>query len=258
MSMRLNERDYAVLLALGTTRYIPARGLDWLFVAERARPKDARRARYPHRWVYERMGQLTEAGYVRPLECEGERVYALRRAGAAALHAHWGTPLNSLTTTDGEIGLDKLAHAVAIGRFYAALRAQVERSSGPELHGWAIDARIEPRDGIVPDAAFHLVDEQREQATPYLLEIDRGGRSLATWEPKAQTYASWLRAGELVLLIVAPSRGRLANIAGIVATETGSTDRVRYALEEAITPEAIGQGWYAVREDDTLTACLIR
>lgn len=249
MNEHLTETDYAVLHAIGVARYLTARHLDWLFTAHRTRARDERRAQYPHRAIYERLARLSEGGYTRALTHERERVYLLRRAGAKALGAAWGEDvLAQLTVTEGAFTLDKLSHAVAIGACYAALRAAVERlihqgAEGFSLNAWEIDARIEPRDGVIPDARFRL------NGMPYLLEVDRGGRNLGTWDPKAAVYGRWLRADpRLHLLVVAPSHTRLGNIAAIIADETDTPERVRYALDEAITPETIRTDWYALNE----------
>ncbi len=257
MTTHLRERDYDLLHAIGLARFLSAWSLDWLFCAEHADPKDARRARYPDEWVYRRMRQLDQAGYARALDVQGERVYALTSRGAVLLQDRWNIDQADVTVTDSEPGADKLAHAIAVGRFYAALRAALaDRLPRIHLRAWQIDARLEARDGIKPDATFRLTDSRNSPALRFALEVDRGGRNLDTWKPKAETYAAWLRADpNLTLLIVAPTRRRMVNIADEVFKLTGPTEQVRYAEAKDISPEEIAGAWYWVNAEYELTAC---
>jgi hypothetical protein len=185
--------------------------------------------------------------------------YALSRAGAELLACQWGRPLDELwfyeRATRAAAGLE---HSLAIGAFYAALRAELA-FRGRQFTGWAGDhvlcsdydtvavASVSHPLPIIPDATFAL-DGQR-----YFVEVDRGTTRIEQWRKKALAYDAYGRHPQLEarygvtrhsVLVVAPSGQRLEAIARVVAdVHQGVAANYRFLAEERVNPLTIRRRW---------------
>jgi hypothetical protein len=158
--------------------------------------------------------------------------------------------------------IQNLDHAVAIGRLYAALRAELEHR-GRGLLGWQGDHLL-ARDAydrvsvggvreplpILPDATFVLENAR------YFVEIDRGTRPLRSWADKVRAYEAYrnspllqarYRIAQFTTLIVAPTQTRLLRIAEEVARITRQAEPAyRFLRAEHIHPTTIRRGWQRI------------
>jgi Replication-relaxation len=270
----ITARDVAILQSLADVRFLTVQHLQWLHWNERWRVAEraAREAGVPNRRpkkTYERVARLTQRGLIVSLRRSVDRattVYrklphclSLTRAGAELLACHQGRSLDLIwyyeRATRSAAGLE---HNLAIGGFYAALRAELEYR-GRTLDNWAGDhylstdydsvavASIGHPLPIIPDATFTL-DGQR-----YFVEIDRGTTRIEQWRKKALAYDAYGRDPRLTarygvtrctILVVAPSGLRLDAIARMVAgVHQGVAANYRFLIEERVHPFSIRRRW---------------
>ncbi|MEI7642688.1 MAG: replication-relaxation family protein [Chloroflexales bacterium] len=270
----ITARDVAILASLADVRYLTVAHLQWLHWAERWREAaraaraDEPTSRRPKK-AYERAAGLTTRGLVVTIRRSVDRattVYrrlpdclSLTRAGAELLACHYGLALDELWYYERATrAAAMLEHSLAIGAFYAALRAELEYR-GRALTGWAGDhvlctdydsvavAGVGHPLPIIPDATFAL-DGQR-----YFVEIDRGTTRIEQWRKKALAYDAYGRDPRLharygvqtcTILVVAPVGPRLEAIARTVASvHQGLAPSYRFLSEERVHPLRIRRRW---------------
>lgn len=270
----ITARDIAILESLVAVRYLTVQHLQWLHWNERWREQEraARAAGLPNRRpkrAYARVAGLVERGLLIPIRRSVDRattVYrrlphclSLTRLGAELLAAHHGRPLDDYwfyeRATRSAAGLE---HSLAIGAFYAALRAELVYR-GREIHSWVADhvlctdydsvtvASVGHPLPIIPDATFAL-DGQR-----HFVEIDRGTTRIEQWRKKALAYDAYGRdprlharygASACTILVVAPSGLRLEAITrSIAGVHQGVAANYRFLTEERIHPLSIRRRW---------------
>jgi Replication-relaxation len=303
--IRLQERDLDICVSLSIARYLSVLAIEWLHYNEwegkrkgetikggwRERYKaylDQRKADpsavyYPAPNIYHRLAAL-RAGpepLVRRVARSVERAslvfnrlpdaYALTEAGAALLCARRGFDLASLYYEDPRRrSIQNLEHSIAIGTFYAALRAALG-FSGQQFDGWRGDHLLAGRDperggsnydrvavpglreeqSVLPDATFALAGQR------YFVEIDMGTTNLRSWSEKVRAYEVYRRSPKLTaryttdsftVLVVAPSEVRLRRIAAEVlkATRQASTGYL-FLTEDRVHPTTIRPAWKVVQ-----------
>jgi hypothetical protein len=273
-----------MLRSLADARLLTAEALEWLhFPSWRTRyrrcieqqdaPNDARYQASSN--LYRRLRGL----------CDGHSIQRVSRAVAAASTMFYRVPdaygltaagVELLAAHDGvdaaaaiaprKRAIQNLDHAVAIGRFYAALRAELEYR-GRRLTEWQGDHRLarnaydriaiagvrEPLP-ILPDATF-VLDSIR-----YFVEIDRGTRPLRSWTDKVRAYAAYQQSALLAaryqvaqfcILIVAPTPVRLLRIAEEVATVMRQPPaEYLFLCAEYVHPTTIRRGWQRIATID--------
>jgi hypothetical protein len=270
----VTARDVAILASLAEVRFLTVQHLQWLHWPERWRAAEraARESGVPSRSpkkAYARAEGLAERGLVISIRRSVDRattVYrrlphclSLTRAGAELLACHQGRRLDDFwyyeRATRSAAGLE---HSLAIGGFYAALRAELEYR-GRSCSGWAGDhvlctdydsvavASVGHPLPIIPDATFTL-DAER-----YFVEIDRGTTRIEQWRKKALAYDAYGRDARLqerfavrrcTVLVVAPSGPRLQAIARMVAdVHQGVAANYRFLPEERVHPLSIRRRW---------------
>jgi len=270
----VTARDLAMLQSLTDVRFLSVQHLQWLHWQERWRAAErvAREAgkdnRSPKK-AYLRVAGLAAQGLLVALRRSVDRAttvyrrlphcYTLSRAGAELLACHQGVPLDDFwyyeRTTRAAAGLE---HSLAIGAFYAALRAELE-FRGRTLSGWAGDhvlctdydsvavASVNHPLPIIPDGTFVL------DGTRYFVEIDRGTTRIEQWRKKAWAYQAYGRDPRLearygvrscVVLVVAPSGARIGAIARTIAgVHSGVAANYRFLSEERVHPMSIRRRW---------------
>jgi hypothetical protein len=275
----LIARDVAILRSLADVRFLAVQHLQWLHwsdrwrVAERAAREAGVANRKPNR-AYERIGGLVSRGLLISLRRSVDRAIteyrklphclALTRAGAEFLACHEGRPLDAIwyyeRATRSAAGLE---HNLAIGAFYAALRAELEYR-GRALQHWLADqvlstdydsvavASVGHPLPIIPDATFSL-DGQR-----FFVEIDRGTTRIEQWRKKALAYDTYSRDPRLqmrygvrqfTILVVAPSGLRIEAIARMVASvHRGVPANYRFLTEERVHPFSIRRRWQRIAQ----------
>lgn len=270
----ITARDIAILQSLADVRFLTVQHLQWLHWTERWREHEraAREAGVANRRpkkAYERVAGLLRRGLVVSLHRSIDRattVYrklphclGLTRAGAELLACHQGRPFDAIwhyeRATRAAAGLE---HNLAIGGFYAALRAELEYR-GRQLQNWAGDhilstdydsvvvAGIGHPLPIIPDGTFVL------DGTRYFVEIDRGTTRIEQWRRKALAYDAYGRDPRLhrrygvarcTILVVAPSGLRIEAIARTVAgVHQGVAANYRFLVEERVHPFSIRRRW---------------
>jgi hypothetical protein len=191
--------------------------------------------------------------------------YGLTAAGAELLATQGGVDA-AASIAPRKRAIQNLDHAVAIGRLYAALRAELEYR-GLRLSAWQGDhhlarnaydriavAGLRGPLPILPDATFVLAD------TRSFVEIDRGTRPLHSWTDKVRAYAAYQQSALLAaryqvaqfrVLIVAPTPVRLMRIAEEVATITrqASVDYL-FLCAEYVHTTTIRRGWQRIATID--------
>lgn len=235
----LQERDLDMLRSLADARLLTAEALEWLHFAswrtryrrcmEQQRGSNATRYQASSN-LYRRLRGLRDGQYIqrvtrmvaaaRTMFYRVPDAYGLTAAGAELLAAH-GVMDAAASIASRKRAIQNLDHAIAIGRLYAALRAELEYR-GLRLTEWQGDHRLarnaydriaiagvrEPLP-ILPDATF-VLDSIR-----YFVEIDRGTRPLRSWADKVRAYATYQQSALLAaryhvaqfrVLIVAPTR----------------------------------------------------
>lgn len=270
----VTARDVAILASLADVRFLTVEHLQWLHWPERWRAGEqaAREANRPNRSpknAYARVAGLATHGLLVPIRRSVDRgvteyrqlpnCYALSRAGAELLACQWGRSLDDFWYFErvrrAAAGLE---HSLAIGAFYAALRAELE-FRGRGFTNWAGDhvlcadydtvavASVGHPLPVIPDATF-VLDGQR-----YFVEIDRGTTRIEQWRKKALAYDAYGRHPQMearygvthsTVLVVAPSGPRLEAIARLVAdVHQGVAANYRFLAEERVNPLTIRRRW---------------
>lgn len=277
--MRLQPRDVAMLHSLSCARYLTACALEWLhFDTWRVRYRALAEQQATDTYqassnLYHHMAGLQAAGLVARLGRTFESgtlsfrrqadAYALTSAGAELLADQRGCDIETLWYEEHrQKAIQNFEHRVAIGVFYAALRAELEYRH-LEISGWQGDHLLarnaydrvpiagqrEP-EPVLPDATFLLNNER------FFVEIDRGTRPLRSWQEKVRAYEAYqghhLLAARYAtdcfrVLIVAPTLSRVRRIAEEVVKVTRDVS-LRYLLmvEERVHPTMIRRGWLGV------------
>jgi len=273
----LTMRDLDILESLAQVRYLTIQHLQWLHWHERWRAyeraaRDAGTVNYRPKKAYERAAAMAERGLLLVIQRSADRavtVYhrlphclSLTQAGAELLACQRDLPFEELWFDERAArSAQTLEHSLAIGAFYAALRAEL-KYRGRQLHGWAGDhvlctdydsvtvASVGHPLPIIPDATFTLAD------TRYFVEIDRGTTRVEQWRKKALAYDAYGRDPRLqarfgvnrfVVLVVAPSPARTLTIARTVAAMHGGvTDTYRFLAEERVHPLSIRRRWQRI------------
>ena len=285
-SIVLQERDLAMLHSLAEARLLTAESLEWLHVAtwrtryrkcaELASDAGARAYKLNSN-LYRRLRGLCDRQYIRRItravdHAHGDYyrlpdAYMLTRRGAELLAERWGIEPEAIGVQPHHTGaIQNLDHTIAIGRLYAALRAELEYR-GHQLAHWQGDYILargaydripvvgvrEPLP-ILPDATFLL------NTIRYFVEIDRGTRPLRSWADKIRAYEAYQRSPMLAaryqtdqfrVLIVAPAPTRLTRIAEQIA-HTTRQGRAGYLLLHAdhVHPTTIRRGWQRIASVD--------
>jgi len=270
----VTARDVAILQSLADVRFLAVQHLQWLHWGERWRAAEraARETETPNRRpkkAYERVAGLAGQNLITPLRRSVDRAiteyrrlpycYALSRAGAELLACHLGVPLDEFwyyeRATRAAAGLE---HSLAIGAFYAALRAELEYR-GRQLQGWMGDhilctdydsvavASVPHPLPVIPDGTFVL------DGIRYFVEIDRGTTRIEQWRKKALAYRAYGRdprmqarygATSCLVLVVAPSGARVTAIARMIASvHSGVAANYRFLVEERVHPFSIRRRW---------------
>ena len=280
----LQDRDLDMLRSLADARLLTAEALEWLHFGswrtryrrcmEQQSAPDAARYQASSN-LYRRLRGLYDGQYIqrvtrvvataRTMFYRVPDAYGLTAAGAELLTAHGGVDV-AASIAPRKRAIQNLDHAVAIGRLYAALRAELEYR-GLCLTDWqgdhvlarnaydriAIAGLREPLP-ILPDATFVLGD------TRYFVEIDRGTRPLRSWTDKIRAYAAYqqsallaarYQAAEFRVLTVAPTPVRLLRIAEEVATVTRQPPAdYLFLCAEHVHPTTIRRGWQRIATID--------
>jgi len=280
----LQDRDLDMLRSLADARLLTADALEWLHFAswrtryrrcveQQGAPNAARYQASSN--LYRRLRGLCDGQYLqrvtrvvataRTIFYRVPDAYGLTAAGAELLAAHGGMDA-AASIAPRKRAIQNLDHTVAIGRLYAALRAELEYR-GLRLMDWQGDHHLarnaydriaiagvrEPLP-ILPDATFVLED------TRYFVEIDRGTRPLRSWTDKVRAYAAYQQSALLTaryqvaqfrVLTVAPTSVRLLRIAEEVATVTrqASADYL-FMSAEYVHPTTIRRGWQRIATID--------
>jgi hypothetical protein len=283
-AMLLQERDLEMLRSLVDARLLTAEALEWLhFASWRTRyRRNMEQQDAPNAARYQASSNLYRR--LRGL-CDGHSIQRVTRVVAAASTMFYRVPdAYGLTAAGAELlaahgdvdatasiaprkrAIQNLDHAVAIGRLYAALRAELEYR-GLHLTEWQGDHHLarnaydriaiaglrEPLP-ILPDATF-VLDSIR-----YFVEIDRGTRPLRSWVDKVRAYAAYQQSALLAaryhvaqfrVLIVAPTSVRLLRIAQEVAmvSRQASVDCLFLGAEH-VHPTTIRRGWQRIAAID--------
>jgi hypothetical protein len=279
-AIRLQERDLAMLGSLAVARLLTAEALEWLHVpswrrryrawVERAAQSEV--AYQPSSNLYRRLRGLCDRRAIRRIVRAVDVSYAVyhRVPDAYALTPTGIELLTNYQPNDTEFKLmapraqpiQNLNHAIAIGRLYAALTAELAYR-GRALHEWRGDhllvrgaydrimvARQRKRLPVLPDATFVL------DGTRYFVEVDRGTRPLRSWVEKVQAYEAYRGSPQLVarygveqfgVLVTASSPTRLIRIAETIARATGQAHPAyRLLLADLVHPTTIRRGWQRI------------
>jgi hypothetical protein len=285
-SFVLQERDLAMLHSLAEGHLLTAESLEWLHVAtwrtryRRCAEQVSDAGAWPyklHSNLYRRLRGLCDRQYIRRItravdQARGDYyrlpdAYMLTRRGADLLAERWGIEPESIGAQPHRSrAIQNLDHAIAIGRLYAALRAELEYR-GRQLAQWQGDHLLsrsaydripvvgvrEPLP-ILPDATF-VLDTVR-----YFVEIDRGTRPLRSWADKIRAYEAYQRSVWLAtryqtdqfrVLIVTPTPTRLARIAEEIARITRQASAGYLLLHtDHVHPTTIRRGWQCIGSVD--------
>jgi hypothetical protein len=273
----LTERDVAILASLTEVRHLTVQHIQWLHWHARWRTheqaaREAGTVNHQPKKAYERLAALSERGLVITFTRSADRAttlyrrlpnsFSLTRDGAELLACRRGLLLEQLWYYR-RVGASAstLEHSVAIGAFYAALRAELEYR-GRQLSDWAPDSVlctdydsvalpsvIHPLP-IIPDGTFTLDGER------YMLEVDRGTTRIEQWRKKALAYQAYRRDPRLrerygvstfTVLVVAPSGERLQAIARTVAGVYNAVpSNYLFLAEERVHPMSIRRRWQRV------------
>lgn len=297
--IQIQERDLAILYSLSVGRYLTALAIEWLHYPgwrerykaylERQKIDDSLIYR-PLNHVYRRLVALRtgDAPLVYRLTRTNERArlayarladaYVLAEAGAELLCAQQqGYELSDLWYEDPrKRSIKNFEHSVAIGTFYAALRASLEFAH-QQLTDWRGDHLLARRDigqtgpsydrvrvswvgkehrlktedvAILPDATFSLKDGR------YFLEIDQGTTNLESWAEKVRAYEAYRQNPKLqaryatddfTVLVIAPSETRLKRIAEEVIKITKQPGTAYlFTTADKIHPVRIRANWRAL------------
>lgn len=273
----LTERDVAILASLAEVRHLTIQHIQWLHWHERWRAhelslRETGTANHRPKKAYERVAALSERGLLITFTRSADRArtffrrlpnsFSLTRAGAELLACHRGLLIEQLWYYERAAkAAATLEHSVAIGAFYAALRAELAYR-GLSFSDWATDtilstdydsvvlpSIIHPLP-IIPDATFVLDGER------YMLEVDRGTTRIEQWRKKAMAYQAYLNDPRLrerygvstfTVLVVAPSGERLQAIARTVASvHNGVASNYLFLAEERVHPLRIRRRWQRI------------
>lgn len=282
----IQPRDLAIFQSLSTARFLTAEAIEWLHFPQwptRYRTwrqqcdagTAAAERYYPATWVYFRLRKLKDVGMIGSIGTtvdaaasvisSMDSAYFLTERGAEQLAARSGQDFDDLwwETTAKKRSVQNLAHSMAIGRAYAALRSAVERD-GQEMTAWQGDHQLnapqqydripiasqrEPVP-LAPDATF-LLGSWR-----YFVELDRGTRPLRSWSEKAQGYWAYRQhrllrdrygCQDFTLLIIAPTAQRLRRIAETVAQAAQGGEPGVWLLEDDhLHPHRVRANWEQV------------
>lgn len=277
----IQERDLDLLHSLAEARLLTAECLEWLhFASWRARYRSwveraatAAQPYQPSSNLYRRLRGLCERQLIRrvtrAIDVGQEQFYrlpdafALTPTGAELVAARRDVERSAQPRVlPKRRAIQNLEHTLAIGRLYAALRA--ERSyRGRDLIGWQGDhtlargnydripvAHTRELLPILPDATFTLDGER------LFVELDRGTRPLRSWAGKLRAYAAYQGSRQLQaryaterfrVLIIAPTAVRLARIAEAIAQNDAlHQDAYLLILAEHIHPTSIRRGWQRI------------
>ena len=276
----LQERDLEMLRSLADARLLTAEALEWLHFGswrtryrrcmEQQRGSNATRYQASSN-LYRRLRGLCDGHYIQRVTrmvatastmfYRVPDAYALTAVGAELLATRCGVDV-AASIAPHKRAIQNLDHAIAIGRLYAALRAELEYR-GLRLTEWQGDHRLarnaydriaivglrEPLP-ILPDATF-VLDSIR-----YFVEIDRGTRPLRSWTDKVRAYAAYQQSALLSaryqvaqfrVLIVAPTPVRLLRIAEEVATVMRQPPtEYLFVCAEHVHPTTIRRGWQRI------------
>jgi len=273
----LAARDLAILQSLADVRYLTAQQLAWMqwptwWRAMEQAVRDRGAPRREPRLVRRRLQVLAQQGLIIGVTRTIDRAvtsfhripngHALTQAGAALLAAHHpeALPVHWLHER-AKRAASTLEHSLAIGAFYAALRAESSYRA-VAFTAWAADhvlcrdydsvtvAQVHHPLPVLADASFVL------DGTRCFLEIDRGTTSAEQWRKRALGYQAYLRDPKLsarygvtsfLVLVVAPTQGRVAAIARAIASAChGHVAPYRFLLEERVHPFQIRRRWQQV------------
>ncbi|NJO83373.1 MAG: hypothetical protein HC828_11510 [Blastochloris sp.] len=150
----LTSRDVDILASLAQVRYLTIQHIQWLHWGERWRTAErtaraAGRVNQQPKRAYERVAAMAERGLIRSIQRSADRaatVYqrlpnALRltSTGADLLARERGLPRTAVWYDDRPIrAATTVEHRLAIGAFYAALRAELTYRER-HLEAWAAD-----------------------------------------------------------------------------------------------------------------------
>lgn len=290
--IRLQERDLDIFASLSIGRYLSVPAIEWLhypswrdrykiYLAQRTPGSAA--VFYPAPNIYHRLVALRSGPeplvhrLARTVERAGvvygrlPDAYTLAEAGASLLCSRRGVELSDLWYEDPRRrSIKNFEHSIAIGRFYAALRAALE-FTGQQLTNWCGDhllAGRDPRTGglsydrlavpgqreeqpVLPDGTFTLAGAR------YFVEIDMGTTNLRSWGEKVRAYEVYRRSPKLsarydidnfTVLIVAPTEVRLRRIADEVLKVTRqATSGYLFLTEDRVHPTAIRPSWKVIQ-----------
>jgi hypothetical protein len=286
--IHLQERDLDMLLSISAGRYLTVPAIEWLhYPGWRERYKayldhrktDASATYYPAPKLYKRLRALREAPtpLVYRLARSVERAtvvfnrlpdaYVLTEAGAELLCERRGFELDQLWYEDPrKRAIKNFEHSVAIGTFYAALRAAFQ-FGGQDLTDWLGDHLLASQDPqgkgprfdrvavvgrtkdlpVLPDATFTLAGAR------YFVEVDRGTTNLVSWGEKVRAYEAYRRSSKLTaryatdaftVLIAAPTEIRMKRIAEeIVKVTRRPSSAYLFTTEDRIHPTTIRPSW---------------
>jgi hypothetical protein len=279
----LQERDLDMLGSLAVARLLTTEALEWLHVpswharyrhwAERG---DDQTPQYqPSSNLYRRLRGLCDSRAIRRIVRAVDSgntmyyrvpdAYALTNTGAELLLSRRATERGAIDVRVPRAhAIQNLVHAIAIGRLYAALAAELGyRGRGlTDWHGDHLLARgaydrltvadmREPLP-VLPDATF-MLDGMR-----YFVEVDGGTRPLRTWVEKVQAYEAYRGSHELAaryattafgVLITAPTPTRLTRIAEVIARVTKEAHPAYRLLHaDLVHPTTIRRGWQCIAD----------
>ena len=281
--MVLQERDLAMLGSLAVARLLTAEALEWLHVPSwRARYRawveraDAHGSPYqPSSNLYRRLRWLCASRAIRRITRAVDAsqstyyrlpdAFALTPAGVDLLATRHTGDLGAMVVSAPRTrAIQNLDHAIAIGRLYAALvaelayrgRALADWRGDPLLARGAYDrvavAGLRELLPMLPDATF-VLDGIRT-----FVEVDRGTRPLRSWGEKVQAYEAYrdsrllaARYGvsDFQLLITAPTPTRLMRIAETIARVTRQAHPAYRLLHaDLVHPTTIRRGWHRIAE----------
>ena len=181
-----------------------------------------------------RLLQLTRAGFLRKFFVgttgPGQKaVYTLSPKGAELVSAKLGgihRPVGRLVVGDRFV-----EHQTGINEIYTALKYRASPHQGLHLVRWVnFRQSISEAIKLTPDAYFEVSASQATRAM--FLEVDLGTEALSVWQQKTAYYLQLALSGEFakrfrqpqfLVLVVANSERRAANIRAVVSK---STDKI--------------------------------
>jgi len=284
-------RDLDMLMSLSEARYLTAPAIEWLHWASwRTRwqqwtEQDAhtRRPYRPSTWMYDRLQRLETLGLIlkirRPASLgttqfkRASDVYALSERGADLLCEMHDVPRGTLDYDQGRMrSWLTLAHSVAIGHAYAALRAKIATKRDLVFAEWHSDAQLakaydriavrvpQPNGSVIsktlpiqPDGTFVLW--HAGGSVRVFIEVDRG-RRVTTWRDKIYAYHAYTNSAALhkrygttwfvLLTITTTDDHRRKLMAATAQIVDNPGDRYLFAVQSAVHPTTIGSQWHKI------------